>query len=102
VLFACTPPRAPTPKSCTPIAATCSEAIGDRDALAIVVRNCSQCHGDNGVANHDLTSVAQLRTAKIADMIGTCQMPPDGAAPLRDSEREPLVRWATCPLQNSQ
>jgi len=49
-----------------------------------------------GSANHDFLDVSALRAAPVADMLASCQMPPDGAPPLAEAERRALASWAAC------
>jgi hypothetical protein len=69
--------------------------VDDAEAIAIVRRQCVPCHDAGGIAHHDFTTMAALRAAPVAEMIGTCQMPPDGQAPLSLAERRRLVEWST-------
>ena len=85
--------RAP---ACTPIAAHCDHAVADDDARALVERRCFKCHGAGGLAHHDFTSLDALRGAPIANMVGTCQMPPDGEPALAAADRALLVAWSAC------
>jgi len=82
--------------TCAQIAARCDPAIGDHDARAIVEQRCFGCHAADGIAHHDLTTLDALRAAPIANMVGTCQMPPDGAPLAPFDERTLLVAWSAC------
>jgi hypothetical protein len=98
VLVACgAPPVAPSPParaSCVAIAAVCDPAIDEARVAAIVEHRCMACHGPGGIAGHDFAAgIDALRGAPVAEMVGTCQMPPDGAA---EPERRALVGWAAC------
>jgi hypothetical protein len=64
--------------------------------FALVRRRCWACHGTDGIANHDFPDLVALRRAPVAEMVGTCQMPPDGA-PLQEPDRALLFDWASCP-----
>ncbi len=86
------PPRPPPPRAC-PAVAACDPAITDDAAFGIVRQRCWGCHGTNGIANHDFPDIAALRAAPVVDMVGSCQMPPDG---LDDADRRRLVSWAQC------
>jgi hypothetical protein len=88
--------KRPKPRACVTIAPACDPSIGDAAAIAIVHTRCFGCHDAGGIADHDLTSLAALRAAPIAQMVGTCQMPPDGEAPLAEPDRRALVAWAAC------
>lgn len=92
------PPTAQAPAArpaCTPVAPRCEPSVDDRTALALVQTRCYGCHGTHGVAGHDFPSIDALRAAPVAEMVGTCQMPPDGAV-LTATERIQLVTWAAC------
>jgi hypothetical protein len=74
---------------------TCDASITDDAVFDLVKRRCWACHASNGLAGHDFASIAALRSAPIIDMVGSCQMPPDGSA-LADEDRQRLVDWARC------
>jgi hypothetical protein len=74
---------------------TCDASITDEAVFGLVKRRCWACHATNGLAGHDFPAIAALRAAPVLDMVGSCQMPPDGA-PLPDEDRRRLVDWATC------
>jgi hypothetical protein len=84
------------PRACVAIAPTCDRAIGDTEAFAVVQHRCLGCHGEHGIAGHDFTAVSALPVAAIGEMIGSCQMPPDGEPALAEPERRLLVAWAAC------
>ena len=88
--------RAAKPHACATLAPVCDATIEDASTIEIVHRRCFACHDAGGVANHDFTSLAALRAAPIAQMIGTCQMPPDGEPPLAEADRRALVAWSAC------
>ena len=91
------PPERPRFRpACAAIERTCDPGVTDDAAFALVRRRCWGCHGADGLANHDFTSLSALRAAPIAEMIGTCQMPPDGERPLEMAERRMLAGWASC------
>lgn len=69
--------------------------IDDATVTTLVTGRCGACHGSHGLAGHDFPGIAALRKAPVADMIASCQMPPDGA-PLAEPERRLLVGWASC------
>ena len=73
----------------------CDRGVEDAAVLKLVKGRCWACHGTNGIAGHDFPDIAALRGAPVAEMVGTCQMPPDGA-PLREPDRRLLVEWAAC------
>lgn len=77
------------------MAGTCDASITDEAAFGLVKRRCWACHATNGLAGHDFPTIAALRSAPVIDMVGGCQMPPDGAL-LPDDERRRLVAWARC------
>jgi hypothetical protein len=83
------------PRVCVAITARCDRAIEDAAVLAVVKGRCLGCHGTNGIAGHDFPDIAALRSAPVDYMIGSCQMPPDGA-PLAEVDRRLLVDWAAC------
>lgn len=87
--------RAPARAACTPVAPRCDPSVGDQAVFALVQKRCHGCHGDHGIAGHDFPSIEALRKAPVADMVGTCQMPPDGAF-LTPAERTQIVSWAAC------
>jgi hypothetical protein len=80
-----------------PLVPKCDPAIEETAAVELVQRRCLGCHDRDGIANHDFTTLEALRRAPIAQMIGSCQMPPDGEAPLSEPERQLLVGWSACP-----
>jgi len=95
-------PRAPSaaPRSrsrapCEQIVGQCDSSLDDNTVFALVQQRCWACHAHDGVANHDFATLAALRAAPVAEMVGTCQMPPDGA-PLPDADRHRLVDWSRC------
>jgi hypothetical protein len=95
-------PRAPSaaPRSrsrapCATITDSCDPSIADADAFAVVQKQCWACHEHDGIANHDFDTLAALKAAPVAEMVGTCQMPPDGA-PLPEADRHRLVAWSRC------
>jgi hypothetical protein len=93
------PPPSPSPppsRACAAIAPTCDPAISDRAALAVVGAHCRPCHDAGGVARHPLLDADTLRAAPVAELVGACQMPPDGAPALDDDERRILITWAAC------
>jgi hypothetical protein len=77
------------------IDAGCDATIEDTTVMKLVTSRCWACHGSNGIAGHDFPDLAALRKAPVGDMIGSCQMPPDGA-PLAEADRRMLVHWASC------
>ena len=83
------------PPPCKTITARCDHAIDDAAVFKLVRHRCWACHATDGIAGHDFPDLAALRTAPVDEMIGTCQMPPDGA-PLAEPDRQLLVEWATC------
>ncbi len=80
---------------CVAVEEHCDRGIEDAAVWKLVKGRCLACHGTNGIAGHDFPDIDALRTAPVADMVGSCQMPPDGA-PLRDADRRLLVEWASC------
>ena len=74
------------------------EAVDDAQAMQIVEQRCWACHGAHGVAGHDFVDIPALRRAPIGEMIGTCQMPPDGSV-LSDADRRTLLAWSECPRE---
>jgi hypothetical protein len=80
---------------CVAIDARCDPEIQDAAVLELVKGRCWGCHATNGIAGHDFPDVVALRKAPIDYMIGSCQMPPDGA-PLGEAQRRMLVDWASC------
>ena len=82
-------------KPCATITPRCDHGIDDRAVMALVRHRCWACHAEDGIANHDFPDVAALRGAPVAEMVGTCQMPPDGS-PLPETERQLLVEWSSC------
>jgi hypothetical protein len=93
------PPQRPVvrepPRVCVAIDAHCDPEIQDAAVLELVKGRCWGCHGTNGIAGHDFPDIATLRKAPVDYMIGSCQMPPDGA-PLAEAARQLLVDWASC------
>jgi len=77
------------------IEARCDPAIEDAAVMELVKGRCWACHQTNGIAGHDFPDLAAVRAAPVEYMIGSCQMPPDGA-PLSEVDREMLVGWASC------
>jgi hypothetical protein len=89
-------PRAEPARACAAIRPRCDREIADAAVVALVERRCLGCHDAGGIAGHDFTSIAALRAAPVAEMIGSCQMPPDGAPVLAESDRRTLVDWSGC------
>jgi hypothetical protein len=87
-------PRRPRPP-CATIAGHCDRTIDDIAVFELVQQRCWACHDRDGLAGHDFATVTALRAAPVAEMVGTCQMPPDGA-PLPDADRRRLVDWSRC------
>jgi hypothetical protein len=81
-------------KACPAIAARCDRAVTDDQVFHEVQARCWGCHGAGGPAGHDFVDLHALRAAPVGDMVGSCQMPPQG---LPDPERQMLVTWAACP-----
>jgi hypothetical protein len=75
--------------------AHCDAAIDDAKVFAFVRRHCWACHATDGIAGHDFPDLVALRAAPVVDMVGSCQMPPDGS-PLGEADRAMLVDWASC------
>jgi hypothetical protein len=80
---------------CVAIDAHCDPEIEDSAVLELVKGRCWGCHGSNGIAGHDFPDIAALRKAPVDYMVGSCQMPPDGA-PLAEAARRLLIDWASC------
>lgn len=86
-------PRQMVAASCPTIARTCDRSVSDAWVMSEVQTACWGCHGKDGSAGHDLVDVAALRAAPIGDMVGSCEMPPNG---LSDENRIKIVQWAAC------
>jgi len=87
-----TPPQARA-RSCPAIAKTCDRSVTDAWVMAEVQTQCWGCHGKGGSAGHDLVDLAAVKAAPIADMVGSCEMPPNGLSP---EDRTKIVQWASC------
>jgi hypothetical protein len=85
----------PAAHRCIAITPRCDHVVDDAAVFTLVRHRCWACHAADGIAGHDFPDLDALRKAPVADMVGTCQMPPDGA-PLPEPERTLLVDWSTC------
>jgi len=95
----------PKAKSC-PVVPDLSEAecgaqtLGyDSDIAAIINSRCTLCHAPGGEESTlPLTSYRQVFNERmsIASQLVGCDMPPDGAPPLAEAEREQILDWLSC------
>lgn len=66
---------------------------------ALLSERCSPCHATGGVeANRLLTDYNHVAGARmsIASQLASCAMPPAGASPLSNGERDEILSWLSC------
>jgi uncharacterized membrane protein len=69
------------------------------EVSAIIASQCAVCHAPGGMeATMPLTTDAQIqsRAGAMLGQVFNCLMPPAGAAPLDDAQRQALLGWLAC------
>ena len=83
------PPSCPSP-----------EPTFDADVQPVIARTCVPCHSPGGVAAtpFDFTTYGGVAGARgsVLGVVGSCTMPPPGAAMPTPAERDSLLAWLVC------
>lgn len=86
------------PASCPPGAAEYAATIAP-----LISSKCMPCHAPGGEGGRELDTYATVSGVKstVLTQVYGCRMPPAGATPLTEAEREELLGWLVCGAPNN-